>query len=150
MANPEKNSPVAEQVKDLLTSDTTPVALKCARAALGAADAAGGILAWQNPETSAIIVVRIVFDVTTKSTAACTVDAGSAADGTTSADNLMDGIDVGTATGVFDNIDDKGTNGKSKRRLDAKGGTTDFITGSKATGAAAGLKGNAYIFYYEV
>ena len=50
MANPAKNSPVAEQVKDFLTSDTTPVALKCAKVALAAADAAGGILAWQNPK----------------------------------------------------------------------------------------------------
>ena len=34
MANPQKNNPVAEQVKDLMSSDTTPVALKCAKVAL--------------------------------------------------------------------------------------------------------------------
>ena len=150
MANPEKNSPVAEQLKDLLTSDTTPVALKCAKVALAAADTAGGILSWQNPESSAVVVVRIAVDLTTKATAACTADFGTAADGTTSSDNLLDGVDLNAATGVFDNVDDHGTNGKSRQRLDAKGGTTDFITGSKATGAAAGLVGNAYIFYYEV
>lgn len=150
MANPAKNSPVAEQLKDLMTSDTSPVALKCAKLALGAADAAGGIVAWQNPESSAVVVVRVVVDVTTKSTAACTADFGAVNDGVTSADNFIDGLDVGTATVAADNIDDKGANGKSKQRLDAKGGTKDFITGSKATGAAAGLKGNAYIFYHEV
>ena len=126
------------------------MALKCAKASLGSADTAGGILAWQNPESSAIVVVRLVIDRTTKSTGACTADFGTAADGTTSADNLLDGVDAGAAAGVEDNIEDKGTNGKARQRLDAKGGTTDYVTGSKATGAAAGLVGNAYIFYYEV
>ncbi len=150
MANPQKNSPVAEQVKDLLSSDTTPVALKCAKVALATADTAGGVFGWQNPESNAIIVVRAVIDLTTKSTSACTVDIGSAANATTSSDDLLDGLDVNAATGVFDNIADKGTNGKEKQRVDAKGGTTDHVTASKATGAAAGLVGNAYIFYHEV
>ena len=150
MANPEKNSPVAEQVKDMLSSDTTPVAVKCAKVALATSDAAGGVVAWQNPESNAIVITRVVVDLTTKATAACTVDIGSAANATTSADNLLDGLDVNAATGVFDNIADKGTNGKEKQRLDAKGGTTDHVTASKATGAAAGLVGNAYIFYQEV
>ena len=150
MANPAKNSPVAEQVKDLMTSDTTPIALKCARVALAAADTGGGILSWQNPEASAIVVTRLIIDLTTKATAACTADFGTAANGTTSSDNLIDGVDLNAATGVFDNISDKGSSGKEKQRLDATGGSTDYITGSKATGAAAGLAGSAYIFYYEV
>ena len=150
MANPAKNSPVAEQLKDFLTSDTTPVALKCAKVALGSADTAGGILAWQNPESSAIVVARLVIDRTTKSTGACTADFGTAANGTTSSDNLLDGVDVGAAAGIEDNIENKGTSGKARQRVDAKGGTTDYITGSKATGAAAGLVGNVYILYYEV
>ena len=150
MANPAKNSPVAEQLKDLMTSDTTPVALKCAKVALGSADTAGGILGWQNPEASAILVVRIVIDRTTKSTGACTADFGAAANATTSSDNLLDGVAVGAAAAIEDNIDNQGTSGKARQRLDAKGGATDYITGSKATGAAAGLVGNAYIFYVEV
>ena len=150
MANPAKNSPVAEQVRDLFTSDTTPVSLKCAKTSLGSSDSAGGILAWQNPETSAIVVVRFVIDRTTKSTGACTADFGTAANGTTSSDNLLDGVDVGAAAAVEDNVENKSTNGKALQRLDAKGGSTDYITGSKATGAAAGLVGNAYIYYYEV
>ena len=150
MPNPAKNSPVAEQVRDLLTSDATPVALKCARVALGSADTAGGILAWQNPEASAVVVTRLVIDRTTKSTGACTADFGTAANGTTSSDNLLDGVNVGAAEGSEDNVQDGGTNGKARQRLDAKGGATDYITGSRATGAAAGLVGNAYIFYHEV
>ena len=150
MANPAKDSPVAEQVRDLMSSDTTPVSIKCAKVSLGSGDGAGGILAWQNPESSAVVVVRLVIDRTTKSTGACTADFGTAANGTTSSDNLMDGVDVGAAAGVEDNVDNKGTNGKARQRLDAKGGSTDYVTGSKATGAAAGLVGNAYIFYHEV
>ena len=150
MANPAKNSPVAEQLKDLMTSDTSPVALKCAKIALGSADTGGGILSWQNPESTAIVVFRIVIDRTTKSTGACTADFGTAANGTTSSDNLMDGEDVGATAATEDNIENKGTNGKARQRLDALGGAADYITGSKATGAAAGLVGNAYISYYEV
>ena len=134
----------------LLTSDTNPVALKSAKVALGSSDSAGGILAWQNPEASAILVVRVVIDRTTKSTGACTADFGSAANATTSANNLLDGVDVGAAAAIEDNIDDQGTSGKARQRLDAKGGSTDYLTGSKASGAAAGLVGNAYIFYVEV
>ena len=150
MANPEKNSPVAEQLKDMLTSDTTPVAVKCAKVALSAADTAGGILAWQNPEASAIVVLRLLIDLTTAATGAVTADFGPAANATTSSDTLIDGVDLNTATGVFDNFDNPGNDGKSLQRLDAKGGTTDHVTGSLAAGAAAGLKGNAYIFYMEV
>ncbi len=150
MANPAKNSPVAEQAKDLMSSDTTPVALKSAKVALTAADAAAGIFSWQNPENAAIVVTRVIVDLTTKAAAACTVDIGTDGDGTGSSDTLLDGLDVNTATGVFDNIADKGTNGKEKQRLDAKGGTTDYITASKASGASAGIVGNAYIFYHEV
>ena len=150
MANPEKNSLVAEQLKDLMTSDTSPVALKGAKVALTSADTPGGILAWQNPESNPIVVVRLVIVRTTKSTVICTADFGTASDGAARADNLLDGVDVGAAAAIKDNIEDKGTNGKARQRLDARGGATDYITGSKATGAAAGLAGNVYIFYYEV
>ena len=150
MANPEKNSPIAGQVKDLMSSDVTPVALKCAKVALGSDDTPGGILRWQNPESNPIVVVRIVIDRTAGSTGACTADFGATANGMTSSDNLMDGVDVGAVPGIEDNIDDKGTNGKARQRLDAPSGATNYVTGSTATGAAAGLVGNAYIFYYEV
>ncbi len=150
MPNPAKNSPVAEQVKAMLSADTDPVALKCARVALAAADSRGGVMRWQNPEDNAIIITRLVLDVTTKAPAACTVDAGTARSGNVSSNNLIDGLDVGAAAGPFDNMADKGVNGRERQRLDARGGTTDFVTASRATGAAAGLAGNAYIFYHEV
>lgn len=116
------------------------------KVALAALDAAGGVLALANPEGADIIVKRIILDVTTKSTAACTVDAGIAANGTTSNDTLLDGLDVGTAAGVFDNIENQGTNGVGAKKWTS----AQYLTISKATGAAAGLVGNAYIEYARV
>jgi len=117
------------------------------RLALATGATGGGVLAWQNPHDSAIIITRLVLDVTTKTTAACTVDAGSAANGTTSSDNLINGLDIGTAIGTFDNVSDGGTNGKARQKLAAKGGAADYLTVSQASGAIAGLVGYAYVTY---
>ena len=116
---------------------------KTVKIALIAADTAGAALAWQNPEAGAILVTGVVVDVTTKSTGAGTLSIGTAANGTTSAANLIDTLDVGTAAGLFDNNTDKGTNGKTRQKLAAG----QYITGSRASGALAGLAGNAYITY---
>lgn len=126
-------------------SQVTGGPLKVAKVALAAADTAGGLFAWQNPEASSIIVVRTLLDVTTKSTGACTVDVGTTAtNATTSSDNLLDGVDVGTAAGLFGSINEAGTNGKSRQKLAAG----KWVTGSKATGATAGIVGSAYIEYF--
>lgn len=117
---------------------------KIAKVALAAADTGGGVLAWANPESVSIIITRVVIDVTTKSTGACTLDIGTTeTNATTSSDTLLDGVDVGTAAGTFDNIEDQGTNGTSRQKL-ASG---KWVTASKASGAAAGLVGYAYIHY---
>lgn len=141
--------PAADQVA-LVAGGTTQVrvgasypGLRCAKVALAALDAAGGVLAWVNPEGASILVTRVVFDVTTKSTGACTIDVGVAADGTTSNDTIMDGLDIGTAAGTFDNIENQGTNGVSAKKMTS----TQYITASKASGAAAGTVGYAYIYY---
>lgn len=124
-----------------------PGLVKVAKVALGALDTGGGVLAWQNPEGAAIVIQRILLDVTTKATGACTIDVGTTAtNATTSSDNLIDGKDIHTAAGVFDNFDDAGDNGKSKQRL-ASG---KWVTGSKASGAAAGTVGFAYIEYVVI
>ena len=60
-----------------------------------------------------------------------------------SSDNLVDGVDLGAGVGVFSSIDDGGTNGRTYRRLEVD----ELVTGSTATGAAAGLAGNAFVFY---
>lgn len=118
-----------------------------AKVALAALDTGGGVLAWANPEAVSIIITGIFLNVTTKSTGACTLDVGTTAtDATTSSDNLLDGVDVGTAIGLFDNVTEKGTNGKSRQLL----ATGKWITASKASGNAAGLVGFAYIRYVRL
>lgn len=113
--------------------------------ALAAVDTAGGVFAWQNPEAGAIIVETVVIDVTTKATAASTLDIGTTAvSATTSSNNLLTALDVGTAAGTFNNIDDKGASGKSRQRL----ATGAWVTASKASGATAGIVGSAYISYF--
>lgn len=126
------------------TVSTSNRVVKIAKVALGTTDTAGGIFAWSNPETVSIIVTRVILDVTTKTTGACTVDVGTTAtSATTSSDNLIDGKDINAATGVFDNIEDQGTNGTSRQKL-ASG---KWVTASVASGASAGLVGYAYIEY---
>ena len=122
-------------------------AVKVARVALAAVDTGGGVVSWQNPEASAIIVQRVILDVTTKSTAACTLDVGTTAtSATTSSNNLMTALDVGTAAGVFDNFGDAGASGKFKQKLAAG----KWVTASKASGASAGIVGFAYIQYVVI
>jgi hypothetical protein len=71
----------------------------------------GAVLSLANPFGERVVVLDVILDVTTKSTGAATVDAGIAADGTTAADTLIDGLDVGTAAIIGNNIDSKGTHG---------------------------------------
>jgi hypothetical protein len=128
-----------------LQSDNRP--LQVVRVALADADTGGGVLAWQNPETSTIVIERVEIYTTTASTGAGTIDVGTTAtSAATSSDNLIDGLDVNAAAGIFDNITDKGTNGKSRQTL-ASG---KWVTASKATGAMAGLVGYAYLYYHKV
>jgi hypothetical protein len=103
------------------------------KVALAALDTAGGVLAVANPFGADVIVKSLILDVTTAATAACTIDAGIAANGTTSNDGLIDGQDVNAAAGAFKNSAVK------------KWGASQYLTISKASGAAAGLVGNAYI-----
>jgi hypothetical protein len=102
------------------------------------------VFSWQNPEGASIIVHKVILDVTTIATGACTLDIGTtAASGTTLSDNLLDGMDVHTAAGTFGLADQADTNGKAQQKLAAG----KWVTGSKASGATAGLAGSAYIFY---
>lgn len=103
---------------------------------------AGGVLRLANPEGADVLVTRVVLNVTTKSTGAATLDVGIAANGTTSSDTLFDAVDVGTAAGVFDNVDDQGTNGQSV----LKWGSSQYLTAT-ASASVAGLVGEAIIEY---
>ena len=119
---------------------------KVAVVALAAVDTAGGVFSWANPEATAILVTRLVVDVTTVATAACTLDIGATATtATTLSDTMLDGIDVHTATGQFDSMlaANAGTNGLTVNKV----AVGKWVTASKASGASAGLVGFAYIFY---
>lgn len=108
--------------------------------------AAGGVFAWQNPTGKRIVVKEVALDVTTQSTGACTLDIGTTAtSAATLSDTLLDGISVAT-TGLFSSTDatDKGTNGSAKGRTLA---ADKWVTASQASGAVAGLVGNALITY---
>lgn len=120
--------------------------------ALTAADTAGGVFAWQNPEAGSILVRGVVIDVTTIATGACALDIGTTAtSAATLSDNILDGLDVHTGTGTFDGSSTalldgtvaNGTNGRTVQKL----ATGKWVTGSKVTGATAGLVGTAIIFY---
>lgn len=102
---------------------------------------AGGALSLANPEGVKLLITRLILHITTASTGAATVDAGIAANGTTSADNLIDGKSVATA-GAFDNITDKGTNGKTVKEW----GASEHLT-ITASATLAGMVGYAYIEY---
>jgi hypothetical protein len=117
----------------------------CLRVALAALDTAGGILSQANPEGEDLIITRFIVDVTTPATAACTADFGIAAAATTLSDTLIDGPDVHSAAVCLDSADatDQGTNGNASR----KWSSTQYLTGSMASGAAAGLGGYAYVEY---
>lgn len=106
---------------------------------------AGGVLSLANPEGVPLIVTRLVIDVTTPSSGAAAIDAGIAANGTTSSDTLIDGASVATAAKVLDNVSDGGTNGKARQ----KWGASQFLT-ITASASAAGMVANAYIEYIRV
>jgi hypothetical protein len=117
---------------------------RIAKVALGVLDTGGGVFSWANPESVAILVDKVLIDVTTKSTGACTIDVGmTAASATTKVDNLLDGIDVGTATGLLALADQAGVNGLTRQKV----AVGKWVTGSQDSGASAGLVGFAYIYY---
>lgn len=107
---------------------------------LGVAETAGGVAAVLNPFGVAVIVTDVIINLTTVSTGAGTVDAGIAANATTSSDTLIDGVNVNAAVGVFDNQADRGTNGGL-----ALWAADRYLTVSKASGSVAGMAGKLYI-----
>jgi hypothetical protein len=106
------------------------------------ATTAGAVAAVANPEGVDLIITRVTLRTTAHSTGAATLDIGVAADAATASDILLDGIAVGTAAKVADNINDAGTNGKARQVW----GATQFLT---ATGSAstAGMVGKLYVEY---
>jgi len=121
----------------------------CYRYALtaGTTTTGGDILSVANPEGADLLITRFIVNVTTAATGSANADFGVAADGTTSSDTLLDGIDIGTAAAVFDSADatDNGTSGKASRLWPSGG----YVTGTPSA-TAAGLVGYAYIEYVRL
>lgn len=113
----------------------------------GAALHAANLTLWTAP--AAALIDRVVLNITTKSTGASTIDIGYTAVGaTTTSDTLLDGIDSGTAIGVFDSADptlDSGANAHAQLAASGK-----WITADEASGDTTGLVANIYIFYWLV
>lgn len=111
----------------------------------GAALHAANLTLWTAPAKA--IVTRVLLDVTTVATGACTVDIGyTAVSATTSSDTFLDGVDVNGATGLFDSMNaalDTGANAKAQLAASGK-----WITADEASGDATGLVANVYIQYY--
>lgn len=91
------------------------------------------------------VLLRCLLDVTTVSTGAATVDVGyTAVSATTSSDTLLDGVDVNTATALFDSMDatlDLGANAKAQKAVSGKWIT---VTQSAET---TGLVATLYVQY---
>ena len=116
------------------------------RHTLAATTGAGGSAAVANPEGRTVYVTACILNITTKTTGACTLDAGIAANATTSADDLIDGLDANAAAGVFSNLLNPGSNGKAGQPWAAG----EYLTVSEKTGAIAGLVGEVIVKYITV
>jgi len=96
-----------------------------------------------NPEGVALVITRAVLNITTASTGASTIDAGVGSSASTLYDTLIDGRSGATA-GVFDNVEDAGTNGEFTLLWPAD----QYVTVSEASGDVAGLAGELWLQYY--
>jgi hypothetical protein len=134
---------ILENVQNAAGSVAFDRTVKVARVALADADT---LFSWANPEATSIIVTRVILDITTASSAACTIDVGTTATtSTTSSENLIDSQSLATIA-VLDNLGNAGTNGKARQKLAAG----KWVTGTKASGATAGIVGFAYIHYHTI
>ena len=114
------------------------------KVALVAVDTAGGVVSLANPFSCALIVTKIIIDVTTPATVTCHLSAGIAAGATTLSATLIDTVDVHAAAIVADNITNKGSGGAATR----KWSSSQYLTISVQDGASAGMVGSAYIIYH--
>ena len=146
MADPQRDAPIGEILSALFPASGTAVLPKVVKVALGQVAGNAGVLSWQNPEAVGVLAA-VVIDVTSAQSAQ-TADAGVDGDGTGTSDTLMDGVSL-AATGAFSSFADAGSNGAAFRKLDAKGGTSDYLTVT-ASGTPSSLVGNAYIVYLPV
>ena len=123
---------------------------KIAKGTLSPGNANAICMAWQNPESSKIIIHRVIVRITAGGgTAGATADFGIVENATITADTLINGLDI-TAAILADNVTNKGSKGLTMGVVDENGGTNDYITGKILGANAASLAGKYYIFYTVV
>lgn len=118
---------------------------RCSFAIAGVVATTGGAIAGiLNPEGRALLVLGLAIYKSTPSTGAANVDAGIAADATTSSDTLIDGAALNGA-GTLCTGANAGTNGK----VGQVWGATQYLT---LTGSAdsSGLVGDCTVFYVPI
>ena len=113
----------------------------------GTTTTGGDVLSLLNPEGVDLIITRLILNITPPATGVATADAGIAADGVTSAQNLLDDVDIGSAAAHFDSADSTlaGTNGRGSQPWDSD----EYLTITPSA-TAAGLVGFAYLEYVRV
>lgn len=141
LANKTLTTPVINGVQSARGQGVAVYALSGATIHAGTG---GVVAAFTAP--AACIIERVIMDITTASTGACTLDVGyTAVSATTTSDTLLDGINVGTAIGFWDSMNaalDSGANALAQKAASGK-----WITVTEKTGDATGLVGNLYIYY---
>lgn len=106
--------------------------------------------AWQNPESTAVLVQRVVIDVVTAGgTATAVMDVGVSDTATGTAADIIDDLDLDAAA-VTDHLLVAGTGAGGVHKLGAKDGTNDYVTGKTLTEAASDLVGTYSIEYITV
>ena len=100
----------------------------------------GDALSLANPEGATLYVTGLILDITTEATGAANVDAGIAANGTTSSDTLIDGVDVGSAAIVANSEKHAGTNGMGM----VKWASSQYLTVTPSA-TLAGLVGTYHV-----
>ena len=128
--------PISSDLSGLGTLKNKRVAYSALTAATGDA----GALSWQNTTGSTIHIDRVVVVVTDAADNASTLDVGVASTAA-SAENLIDDLDVNAAAGVFDNLKNGGTAGKSGAQC-----ANDYYVTATITDAT-GFAGYVLIYY---
>ena len=103
----------------------------------------GDALNLANPEDADLLITRFIINVTTEATGAATVDAGVAATGTSN-DELLDGVDVGSAAILKDNVEEC-VDGNVAAAV-VEWGEDEYLTVTPSA-TLAGLVGTYYVEY---
>lgn len=110
--------------------------------------ATNGVIGWQNPEDTPIIITRVLLDITTATSGACTLDIGyTATSAVTTSDTFLDGIDANAIA-----LHDSGNAALDSQAntLAQKAAVGSWVTVDEKTGDAEGMIATLYVEYFPV